>query len=258
MPERLRNPRPRYWPRQPSSVFDDLAPGTAVTNQYDNQGVDFKNGIIGSSVYCYPVVTQVPSGQAQSGDQAAGISCANGEFPDSSIRGTLKSPTATISVYGGYFADPNNPGGSEQITLKAYDSGGNLVGSNTQMVTEGQGFHTLLQVISSSTDIVDFDVSSSYPDLGIDNLTFGTPTPPGCDRVSTRRQLIDGLNAGYSCVFVDNNARIDLAQVGDNRPGAPDYVVHVPEGVTLESGRSPTVAGGLLYMSRPAPATSLS
>jgi hypothetical protein len=27
--------------------FDDLAPGTVVSNQYDAQGVDFQSGIIG-------------------------------------------------------------------------------------------------------------------------------------------------------------------------------------------------------------------
>jgi hypothetical protein len=105
-------------------------------------------------------------------------------------------------------------------------------------------------VISASANIVQFDVTSSYPYLGIDDLSFGTPTPPGCAHVSTRLQLIDALKAGYSCVFVNNYTRIDLAQVGDNQPGAPDSVIHIPDGVTLESGRSPTVPGALLYMSR--------
>jgi hypothetical protein len=68
-------------------TFDDLASGTAVSNQYHSQGVDFEKGIIGGSVYCYPVIAQVSSNLAQSGNQVANISCANGEFPDSAVRG---------------------------------------------------------------------------------------------------------------------------------------------------------------------------
>jgi hypothetical protein len=78
------------------------------------------------------------------------------------------------------------------------------------------------------------------------------PTRPSrCFHVSTRPQLVSALAAGYRCVFVENDAEIDLGQVSDNRRDAPDYVLHIPDGVTLASGRSPTVQGGLLYMSRP-------
>ena len=231
--------------------FDDLTPGTAISNQYDSQGVDFAKGIIGSNVYCYPVVTPAPSGQAQSGDQVAGISCANGEFPDSSIHGTLRNPTQSVSVYAGYFSDASNPGGSEQITLDAYDAGGSLLGSQTQTVMEGQGFHTLLQVDAGSASIVAFDVTSTYPYMGIDDLTFSTPAPSGCAHVSTFAELSDALNAGYTCVYVDDNAQIDLSQEATNLPPGQDYILKIPDGVTLESGRSPTVPGGLLYMSGP-------
>jgi FG-GAP-like repeat len=72
-----------------------------------------------------------------------------------------------------------------------------------------------------------------------------------CVRVSTRPQLVAALAARPRCIFVENNAQIDLATVNDQRRGAPIWVLQVPDGVTLESGRSPTVPGGLLYMSRP-------
>jgi hypothetical protein len=78
-------------------TFDDLAPGTKVSTQYGTQGVDFSNGIVGLNVYCYPVVVTVASGQAESGDQVADTSCANGEFPDSSIKGVLKSSAQNVS-----------------------------------------------------------------------------------------------------------------------------------------------------------------
>lgn len=73
---------------------------------------------------------------------------------------------------------------------------------------------------------------------------------PTCAHVATRQQLIDAVAAGYKCIFVENGAQIDMAQVADNRSNAPDSVLRIPDGVTLMSGRSPTVQGGLLYMSR--------
>ena len=77
--------------------FDDLAVGTKVSTQYDTHGLEFATGIVGLNVYCYPVVTAVSAGQAESGDQVADTSCANGEFPDSSIKGVLKSSAQNVS-----------------------------------------------------------------------------------------------------------------------------------------------------------------
>ena len=227
--------------------FDGVAVGASVSDQYDARAVNFQQGIIGNNVYCYPMVRQVPPGDAESGDRVAEISCANGEFPDSAVRGTLKRATQTISVRGGSFADPENPGATAQMTLNAYDANGLLVGSNTETVSEGHGFHTLLQVSSATANIVAFDVVSDSARLGIDDLVFDAP-PAACVHVATRQQLVDAIAAGSRCVYVADKARIDLA-LGDNRTGAPDYEIHVPDGVTLESGRSPTRPGGLLYMS---------
>ncbi len=81
----------------------------------------------------------------------------------------------------------------------------------------------------------------------------GTPAGPPiaarcCLVVSTRLQLIDALASGSTCIYVADDARIDLA-VGDQRTGARDSLLQVPDGVTLESGRSARSPGGLLYMS---------
>jgi len=78
-------------------------------------------------------------------------------------------------------------------------------------------------------------------------------TPPAvpercCTHVSTRAQLLDALATGAKCIFVANEAQIDLA-VSDHRTGSSYWVVHVPDGVTIESGRSARTPGGLLYMS---------
>jgi hypothetical protein len=160
-------------------TFDDLAPGTSISNQYHGRGVDFETGIIGNNVYCYPVVKQVAAQDAASGDQVADTSCANGEFPDSSIVGVLSNSAQHLSVYAGFFPDWSNPPPTEQVTLTAYDIDGNVVTSDTESVPDG-GTHTLLQVTSGSANIVQFDVTATDPTVAIDNLTFDNPAgvPP--------------------------------------------------------------------------------
>lgn len=155
--------------------FDDLAPGTAVSTQYDAQGVDFANGIVGSNVYCYPVIHAVASGMAQSGTQVADASCADGEFPDSSIRGDLFNSAEHVSVYAG-FSPSSTPPTTASVTLTAYDVSGAVVNSATETVTAGAGTHTLLAVSSSSPNIVAFDVTSTQANVSIDDLTFDNPS----------------------------------------------------------------------------------
>jgi len=156
--------------------FDDLAVGTKVSTQYDTQGLEFATGIVGLNVYCYPVVTAVSAGQAESGDQVADTSCANGEFPDSSIRGILKSSAQNVSVYAGFSPTWASPPASATVTLDAYDIQGDVVKTATATVPSGQGTHTLLAVSSASPNIVGFDVSSSYEDVSVDDLTFDNPS----------------------------------------------------------------------------------
>ncbi len=161
-------------------TFDDLPGGTAVSNQYDAQGVDFGSGIIDNNVYCFPVIKQVSSQSAKSGDQVADISCANGEFPNSSIRGVLKNTARHLSLYAGYFPTFANPPTTEDVTLTAYDLAGDVVGTDTENVPTAQGTQTLLQVVSTSANIDHFDVTGRDPNIVIDNLTFDKPSgvPP--------------------------------------------------------------------------------
>ena len=160
--------------------FDNLSPGTVVSTQYDAQGVDFEKGIVGLNVYCDPVITQVSSQDAESGDQVADTSCANGEFPNSSIRGVLKNSAQHLSVYAGFFPNWTSPPASQDVTITAYDIDGNPLGTDTETVPTGQGTHTLLQIASTSANIVQFDVTASEPTVAIDNLTFDNPSgiPP--------------------------------------------------------------------------------
>ncbi len=156
-------------------TFDDLPSGTAVSTQYAAEGVDFVNGIVGLNVYCLPVITTVAAGAAESGDQVADVSCANGEFPDSSIRGNLSNSAENVSVYAG-FSPPGGGAGNTSVTLTAYDILGNVVNATTVTVAAGTGTHTLLAVSSSTADIVSFDVTAIAPDVSVDNLTFNNPS----------------------------------------------------------------------------------
>ena len=155
--------------------FDDLAPGTVVSNQYDGQGVDFQSGIIGTNVYCHPVITAVAAGQAQSGSQVADASCANGEFPDSSIYGVLSDSAQHVSVYAGFTPTFSSPPASAAVTLNGYDVLGNVVATSTVAVPTDAGTHTLISVASSSPNIVAFDVTSNDPSVSVDDLTFDNP-----------------------------------------------------------------------------------
>ncbi len=173
-------------------TFDDLAPGTKVSTQFDAQGVDFSTGIVGLNVYCYPVVVTVASGQAESGDQVADTSCANGEFPDSSIKGALKSSAQNVSVYAGFSPTEASPPASTAVTLTAYDVVGQVVKTTTATVPAGQGTHTLLAVSSSSPNIVGFDVTSSQASVSVDDLTFDNPSGVPADfAISPQSALVD-------------------------------------------------------------------
>jgi hypothetical protein len=70
-----------------------------------------------------------------------------------------------------------------------------------------------------------------------------------CPEVSTAQQLTEALASAEKCIYVADYAGIDLSQVAESRGASPEHVLYIPEGVTLESGRSPTDLGGLLYLS---------
>ena len=64
---------PAFGATMTTVTFDDLPGGTAVSNQYDAQGVDFGSGIIDdNNVYCFPVIKQVSTQNAKSGRSGGG------------------------------------------------------------------------------------------------------------------------------------------------------------------------------------------
>lgn len=86
------------------------------------------------------------------------------------------------------------------------------------------------------------------------SITLNVQVLSPCTRVSTAAALIAAIHAGCKHIHVTDDARIDLAAVGDNPVSTADaviYIPYIPGGVTLESDRSPTAKGGLLYMSHP-------
>jgi hypothetical protein len=179
--------------------FDDLAAGTAVTNQYGDvggpgQGVVFGPlpGRVGDREGL--VVAAPLAGEPQSGAQVATITCAACEFYAPHATGTFAVPRSRVSVYVGYLgpqaicpaARPNNACAS--VTLLGFDSGGNQVAaSGAARVSQGRGVHTQLSVSTPSATIVGFEVTARDPtddnkQIAIDDLSFDTPsTPPQPD-----------------------------------------------------------------------------
>ena len=94
------------------------------------------------------------------------------------------------------------------------------------------------------------------------SLTLHLRVQSACADVLYAQDLVDALGSGCRHIYVDDAARIDLANLSLhhgqfvgydalNTYGDPNGgVLHVPDGVTVESDRSAHHAGGLLYMSQ--------
>jgi FG-GAP-like repeat len=127
----------------------------------------------------------------------------------------------------------------------------------------GPGVRAQPPTSTSTARIVGLDMPSALQSPAF--IPTPAPRPIGitgtpCASVSLGQQLIEALGAGDKCIFVASDAEINLGELGEQEekneeklgktlPGVPeDAVLQIPEGVTLESGRSPTVQGGLLFM----------
>jgi hypothetical protein len=191
--------------------FDNLAPGTSVTNQYESQGVDFTGDIL-------PFVDQVGSSLASSGTQVADMShCSGCEFFTPSVQGTLVNSASRVSVDVGYFANSASPGDTAAITLTVLDSGTNVIGTDTKTVTEGLGFRTVLSVTSTSANIVSFRISGTDNVdtdklLGIDDLTFDNPAGAPPDFSLSPTTSLVNVNQGSSSTDVITINRFNGSQ----------------------------------------------
>lgn len=167
-----------------------------MSTQYDARGIDFATGVVGFNVYCYPKIVTAAGGAAQSGIQVADASCANGEFPESSIRGILKNSARHVSVYAGFSPAEPDPPANTGVTLTAYDSAGQVVDASTVTVPAGQGTHTLIAVSSGSPNIVAFDVTAAHANVTVDDVTFDNPSGVPADfTISPQSALVTVVQA---------------------------------------------------------------
>ena len=85
---------------------------------------------------------------------------------------------------------------------------------------------------------------------------LGIQVSAACPHVSTAKELIDNLAAGFKCIYVNDSATIDLsANLSADFAAHPELtddesVLVIPDGVTLMGGRGPTALGGMLELSR--------
>jgi len=161
--------------------FDDLAPGTTVTEQYrESGGVSFNGPAEEDGLL--PVVAAVPPGVAHSGDRVADISeCAGCEFFTPRTVGRLATSASRVSAYVGFIGSP----GMEQatVTLVARELGGQVVGTSSATVLEGQPFTQQLAVVAPAATIASFELVADPPfrsqSIGFDDLALTVPDTSG-------------------------------------------------------------------------------
>lgn len=160
--------------------FDDLPPGTQVTDQYAGQGVEF--GIDpGGGTSILPVVRA--DANARSGTQVGdlGVNCGS-EFCN--FVSWIHSDTLRDHVrvwVGNYGA----PGQSASVAVGAYDLSGDQIGSFVRAdVAGGSGYVAPFDVYSADGDIAFVSIglgtqAPPAPPIAIDDLTLYDPvTPP--------------------------------------------------------------------------------
>jgi hypothetical protein len=209
--------------------FDDLPAGTVVTNQYHDKGVDFFGPPNGGLL---PVITQVPPGEAHSGNQVANIStCLGCEFFTPFATGRFTNTVEHLSMYVGQFDGQSDPA---QLTLSAFDAGHNLlVRSAPVTVTAGGGFNMLLSVEVAAGNIASFEVSARTnldvdKQLGIDDLTFGSTQvlPPDFGLVPAASAVL--LTRGSS-----TSDTISVNRVNGSTGSIQFMASGLPQGVTV-------------------------
>ena len=158
-------------------TFEDLAPGTVVSTQYQgSHGVVF-NGPPSDGYR--PVVTTVPAGTAHSGTRVTHFStCPGCEFYTPRTVGRLTSTASRVEAYVGYLeSEPN--AAQAQITMIARDAGGQTVGTSATTVTEGQPFTQLVGVTAPGPTIASFELTTTptlgNQPVGFDDLAITTP-----------------------------------------------------------------------------------
>lgn len=157
-------------------TFDDYPEGTDVSSQYQSsRGVSFAGPSGGDGAF--PQIKSAPA-QARSGTQIAEVPQLSESFTSRTV-GRL-SPTASgVSAFVGLTA---GPGGSETVTLTAFDAEGTPLASATIMAAPGEALRQVT-VTSASANIASFELrgQSGGGTVGMDDLSIATadvPPPP--------------------------------------------------------------------------------
>lgn len=182
--------------------FDNLAPGTLVSGQYHNQGIDFVP-ILGQ----LPAIAQVSTVEAQSGDRVADITHSQ---PGPAVQGTFTALRQHVRVFVGEFGSSFGSD-TDTLTLTALDSFSTPVAQATATVTAGAGVHTLLAVDSASANIASFRITDSSPGkpIGMDDLAFDDAGPPQPDFYLTPQYATVRVIQGGTSLDPITVARLD-------------------------------------------------
>ena len=171
--------------------FDDQAPGTTVDTEYQSShGVSFQGFDAGDGFA--PVVRSIGA-LAHSGDRAADIgTCPNvsgcGENPQQRTVGRLNPTARAVSAFVGFVGPASDP---TQMTLKAFGSNGQDLGTSTVTVNPGAPLNQQVSVTSMSLDIASFELSAvtgANGPVGLDDLAITTPDTPSPPDFGLRRR----------------------------------------------------------------------
>jgi len=229
--------------------FDDLAPNTRVSNEYQPQGVTFPGdpGI-------RPVVKTFP-GAAHSDGQVGVYTCEGlpgcGEgFQPPQLRGVLTTSATSVSAYVGFWVDPAfpNPGDSFQARIRAFNSDNELVGESPY-VTVMSGAPLTQQVTATAPagqridyfDVVgDANDGSGGKPLAVDDVSITTPDAPMPPDFT--------LNSGDTVVDVltgtSVDVPVDLNRINGSNGDVSFSVKGLPTGMTASFNPNPVPGGG--------------
>ena len=221
--------------------FENIAPPTQVTNQFEPQGVVFgPPGFL-------PFGVGVRPGLAPSGRVVANIFCGEPvcgfEFASSYATGTFVGSTHKfVKVFVGAF--PNVAMTSPQVTLIARDSSGNIVAQSPPVtLTSGAGFHTQLVAESATSNIASFEIrevgDGTGSQIGIDDLSFDTPSgsePP--DFTMSVVPVSADLRQNTSRTFA-----ITLNRLNGSTGSINMAMAGLPAGVTADFSPNPVTTG---------------
>lgn len=229
--------------------FDDQPAGTTITTQYEaSAGVRFQ----GQTDYGFkPVVRSAPS-QATSGTNVAdwntciGGTDDCGEFRPALTRGRFDTSATAVGVAISYLGTDTD---SAPVSLKAYDSAGNLLDTATATIAEGAP-GTVMTVHGANIDHFDLYAQYAY-NLAMDDLTItypDAPLPPDFS-ISGVPGVVEVLEGTSSPVGVDVN-RVNGSS-GDVTFG----VAGLPAGMTASFSPNPvtgTATHSVMTLTAPA------